>query len=227
VAAVATSQPQATPDDTLAHLIHNASFTRPTPRLDDVDNDGGDVLHDDNKVTNIIRGGLSPALQGVSDLSWKGIYIPRAERWLPQTMPYVNASFNGSFRQRAQLIKAKDVRDRHEIEWLSAILDAANDQRHDVVVELCMRRIISIEEAAKSGNWHVADVLDVISPTAFGSEELRRQLRADVARIKAVAKGSNSSNSSGNRGNKGNSGWKGKGGSSGNKGGKPSAATKP
>lgn len=180
-------------NDTLQRLINGVSFggrsaAAPINDMNDDDNDGDDV-HDQSFGRIGPRVGTIGAVARpvtVPDLEYKGLRIPGEERWLIASMPQVRTSFGGSFQVRFQHLKPKELRDRHEISHLAAIVDACIDGRADVAAELAVRRIIGIEQAAIHGDWDAATALDVISPAALGNEELRRHLRRETVKVKAL-----------------------------------------
>lgn len=178
-------------NDSLQRLISGVSFggrsTLNTP-IDDEDDDKDDA-HDQSFGRIGARVGTIGALTRpvtVPDLEYKGLHIPGEERWLIASMPQVRSSFGGSFQVRFQHLKPKELRDRHEISHLAAIVDACIDGRADVAAELAVRRILGIEQAAIHGDWDAATALDVISPAALGNEELRRHLRRETVKVKAL-----------------------------------------
>lgn len=178
-------------NDTLQRLISGVSFggrstlTAPINDMNDDDNDG-DGVHDQSSGRRVGAIGAVTRPVIVPDLEYKGLRIPGEERWLIASMPQVRTSFGGSFQVRFQHLKPKELRDRHEISHLAAIVDACIDGRADVAAELAVRRILGIEQAAIHGDWDAATALDVISPAALGNEELRRHLRRETVKVKAL-----------------------------------------
>ena len=178
-----------------------------------------------------------PPKPSANDLKWNHITVAERNRWAPGSVTGMRAHYQ-SFQARAIVCRCKDIRNKHEVDSLSAILDATLAGRSDVVLEIAIRRIVGIEEADASGgrDWDVASALDIAKPGALGNDELRRQLRKDAAQIKANRSKSGQSTSSSSRTSPGTGGsWsksgnykkknKGSGGSGARQGGSGNTTT--
>lgn len=198
--------------------------------------DGGlidEVNHEDDDEEEQEK----PAKPSANDLKWNHITVAERNRWAPGSVTSMRAHYQ-SFQARAIVLRCKDIRNKHEVDSLSAILDATLAGRSDIVLEIAIRRIVGIEDADSSGgrDWDVASALDIAKPGALGNDELRRQLRKDAAQIKANRAKSGQSSSSSSRTSPGTGGnWsksgnykkknKGSGGSGTRQGGSGNTAT--
>lgn len=140
---------------------------------DDDDNDDGD----------------EPPTPNANDLNWRHIHVAERDRYAPSSIRKTLAAFS-SFQARAQVMKAKDIRSKHEVDFISIIVDAALAERTDVILELAIRRLIGVEAAennedGKGRDWDTATALDLTKPGSLVNEDLARRLRKDVAQIRA------------------------------------------
>lgn len=168
------------------------------PPIQSVDDDNGD-----NNDVHV------PAVS-TNDLQWHGIYVHDSNRWAPSSIREVNSVYQ-SFRNRALAIRCRDPRNKHEVDTLSVICDAALEGRMDVVLEIAIRRMVGVEEADANGGrcWDMATALDLAKPGTLGSDTLRRQARRDAAQVRAIR---SSSSTNGNRTTSGRGGkWRGRG----------------
>src|SRR3569623_1690008 len=60
------------------------------------------------------------------------------------------------------------------MESIALVLDALLDGKHDIAVELLVRRMIGIDEAEANGHWGFADATAVIRTGSLLSEQHRR-----------------------------------------------------
>jgi hypothetical protein len=166
---------------------HGAPAIAPGGPGSDVDenDDNGDAGDDD------VDRGIAPsvATTGVNDLQWNHIYV-RAHNRLAPTAIHTAVTHYRSMMGRCAAAgnRCSDIRNRFEVECLSAIADAAAAGRNDVVMELAVRRILGVEAADQGSgrDWHLATVLDLTKPGALVSDDMMRQLRRDVVSYKAA-----------------------------------------
>lgn len=108
-----------------------------------------------------------------NDLVWDMMVIPASERMAANAIALCQRD-HGTFRRRAMDKKCSDRRNAREIDVLSLVFDALIANRNDVAMELIARRIVGIEEADSSGNWHIADAIQVMRTGSLMSEQHRR-----------------------------------------------------
>jgi hypothetical protein len=125
-------------------------------------------------------------INGINDLQWNGIYVKGSDRWAPSSVKEILSAYQ-SCRARCQQVRCKDIRNKHEIDTLAVIVDAAIAGRSDIILEIAIRRIHGIEDADASGgrDWDLATSVDLIRAGQLGTEELRRRARKDAVLLKS------------------------------------------
>ena len=125
------------------------------------------------------------AIAGEADpLVGCGVNIPAKERWAPTTTRNVLERF-ASFTARAQAARLTSQRNEHERLEVSRAVDALVEGRPDVALELLIRRLVVVEDADRSGSWHLAPVLG-FGGTHLGDDLLRRGAETEALRHKKL-----------------------------------------
>ena len=181
-------------------------------------NDDGDTSDDEKSA---------PA-PSQNDLRWGHIYVPERDRWAPGAIRAVRTHYQ-TFQGRATVIRCKDIRNKHEVDTLSLIADAALAGRNDIVLEVVIRRLNGVEDADNGGgrDWDTATVLDLARPGLLGSDELRRRVRKDAAQLKANRKVAGTNNNGPSRTTAGTGGQWQKKNKKGGGGARPSGSSTP
>lgn len=172
ISAVATGSGTPTPLGGANTLIPGAPINN--GHEDDSDDSGSD---DDSKSSS------------ANILSWGHIHVAERDRWAPDAVRMTRAHYQ-SFQGRATVVRCKDIRNKHEVDTLSIIADAALAGRNDIVLEIAVRRIAGVEDADNGGgrDWDTATILDLAKPGTLGSDHQRRRVRRDAAQLKANRK---------------------------------------
>lgn len=154
------------------HHPHPISSRMPIVTTSNIDSDISDDDDADELVTAHDASNSETAVDS-ADLVWDMMVIPAGERMAANAVALCQRDY-GTFRRRAMEKKCSDRRNAREIDVLSLIFDALIADRNDVAMELVARRIVGIEEADSSGNWHIADAIQVMRAGSLMSEQHRR-----------------------------------------------------
>lgn len=152
--------------------IINSRVPSVVPTGGNVDIDPLDISDDETGLTKPPRTADSDGGDD-DDLVWDMMVIPASERMAANAIALCQRD-HGTFRRRAMDKKCSDRRNAREIDALSLIFDALIANRSDVAMELIARRMVGIEEADSSGNWHIADAIQVMRTGSLMSEQHRR-----------------------------------------------------